>query len=151
MPIPRPPRAVVAFGYAGLLPPTACAAAVAALPDGAWRQLAWVTLVYYAALIFSFLGGAWWAFAARAPRPAWLAMAVAPSLLSLALLLLLLAPATRAWAAPLLAAAILVSPLADRALLSAGLAPPWWMRLRVPLSVGLAACVAVAAWRAPLG
>jgi putative flippase GtrA len=150
----RLPLPVAAFGFAGLLPPALAAAAVALLPAGGWQQLAWVGLIFYAALIFSFLGGTWWAFAAREPRPrtlaVWLLLAVTPSLLGLALLLLLLAPATRALATPLLAAAIFVSPLVDRALSAAGLTPGWWMKLRVPLSVGLAACVAVAAWRVPL-
>jgi hypothetical protein len=144
----RLPRPVALFGFAGLIPPVALALAVLLLPADGWERLAWVALVFYAALIFSFLGGTWWAFAARDPRPVWLLLAVTPSLLAAALLLLLLAPATRGLAAPLLAVAILLSPLADRALAAAGLTPAWWMRLRVPLSVGLALCVA-AAWRAP--
>ena len=47
-------------------------------------------------------------------------------------------------------AAVLLTPLVDRRLAALGLAPHWWMRLRVPLSVGLAlltAIVAVLAWR----
>jgi hypothetical protein len=41
--------------------------------------------------------------------------------------------------------------MVDRALRADGLTPAWWMRLRVPLSLGLALCVAVAAWRVPPG
>lgn len=146
----RIPPSVALFGFAGLIPPALAAVAVVALPAGGWQQFAWVGLVFYGALIFSFLGGTWWAFAAREPRPVWLLLAVTPSLLGLALLLLLLAPVTRGLATPLLAIAILLSLLVDRALFAARLTPSWWMRLRVPLSIGLAACVAVAAWQVPL-
>lgn len=145
------PASAAAFGFAGLLPPIAFAAGLFVLPSGAPQQFAWVALVFYGALIFSFLGGTWWAFAAPRPRVGWLAMAVAPSLFALLLLLLMLAPATRPASAALLGGAILVSPVADGALASAGLTPAWWMRLRVPLSIGLATCVALGAWRAPLG
>lgn len=148
------PASIIAFGGAGLLPPIAAAAGLFVLPAGSPQQFAWVALMFYGALIFSFLGGTWWAFAARgeaAPRAGWLLAAVMPSLLALALLLLVLAPGTRPAAAALLAAGILSSLLVDGMLVSAGLAPAWWMRLRVPLSVGLATCVALGAWRAPLG
>lgn len=155
----RVPRAVVALGGAGLLPPAAAAAGLFVLPAGSPQQFAWVLLIFYGALIFSFLGGTWWAFASRgmigraaeAPGAGWLLAAVTPSLLALVLLLLLLSPATRPAAAALLAAAIGLSPLIDAMLVGADLAPAWWMRLRVPLSAGLAACVALGAWRAPLG
>lgn len=149
---PRParlPPAAAAFGFAGLLPPVAAAAALFVL-DGEWVQLDWVLLVFYAALIFSFLGGTWWSFSAAEPRAGWLLMAVGPSLLALALLLLMIPVATRTAATVLLALAIAASPLADKALAAHGLTPAWWLRLRVPLSIGLALCVAVAALRAPV-
>ena len=145
----RLPPAVAAFGFAGLIPPIAGAAGLFVLPVGGPREFAWVALVFYAALIFSFLGGTWWAFTAARPSAGRLLIAVGPSLLALVILLLLLSPVTRPHAAWLLAAAILLSPLADRALGAEGLTPGWWMRLRVPLSVGLAICVAIAALRVP--
>lgn len=150
----RVPPAVAAFGGAGLLPPLAAAVGLFMAPAGSPQQLAWVVLVFYGALIFSFLGGTWWAFAARGearPRAGWLLAAVTPSLLALVVLLMVLAPDTRAAAAGLLAAGILLSPLVDGMLVSVRLAPAWWMRLRVPLSVVLAICVVLGAWRAPLG
>ncbi len=147
----RLPPAIAAFGFAGLLPPAAAAAALLLLPAGPPREFAWVALVFYGALIFSFLGGTWWAWSAARPSAGRLLLAVTPSLLALVIMLLLLSPLTRPYAAALLAAAIALSPLVDRALHADGLTPEWWMRLRVPLSVGLALCVAVAAWRVPVG
>ncbi len=150
----RVPTAVAAFGGAGLLPPIAAAAGLFVAPAGSPQQFAWVVLVFYGALIFSFLGGTWWAFAARGEerrRAGWLLAAVTPSLVALVVLLLVLAPGTRPAAAALLAAGILVSPIVDGMLASAELTPAWWMRLRVPLSLVLAICVALGAWRAPLG
>ncbi len=148
------PIAVAAFGGAGLLPPIAAAAGLFLAPAGSPQQFAWVVLVFYGALIFSFLGGTWWAFAAQGeqyPRAGWLLAAVTPSLVALVVLLLVLAPGTRPAAAALLAAGILVSPVVDGMLASAGLTPAWWMRLRGPLSLVLAICVAIGAWRAPPG
>lgn len=147
----RLPPAIAAFGFAGLLPPVVAAAALFLLPAGSARQFAWVGLVFYGALIFSFLGGTWWAFSAARPSAGRLLLAVTPSLLALVILLLLLSPLTRPYAAALLAVAIVLSPLADQALRADGLTPRWWMRLRVPLSTGLALCVAAAAWQAPTG
>lgn len=147
----RLPRIVAAFGFAGLIPPVTAAAGLFLLPPGSPREFAWVALVFYGALIFSFLGGTWWAFTAARPGAGRLLLAVGPSLLALATLLLLISPLSRPYAAALLAAAIALSPLADKALDADGLTPGWWMRLRVPLSIGLALCVVVAAWRVPIG
>ncbi len=147
----RLPPIVAAFGFAGLTPPVAAAAALFLLPAGAPREFAWVALVFYGALIFSFLGGTWWAFTAARPSTGRLLLAIGPSLLALVILLLLVSPLSRPYAAALLAAAIALSPIADKALDADGLTPAWWMRLRVPLSVGLALCVALAAWRVPMG
>lgn len=147
----RLPPIVAAFGFAGLIPPVAAAVGLFLLPPGSPRDFAWVGLVFYAALIFSFLGGTWWAFTAARPGAGRLLLAVGPSLLALVILLLLVSPLSRPYAAALLAAAIALSPLADKALDAEGLTPGWWMRLRVPLSIGLASCVVVAAWRVPIG
>ena len=145
------PATMVAFGFAGLIPPVAAAAMLVLLPPGTARDLAWVALLLYASIILSFLGGTWWAYVARRPGAGWLAMAVAPSLIAVTLLMLTLDAELRRGAAALLGVAILLSPVADRTLDSVGLVPSWWMRLRVPLSIGLALCVAVGAWRVPAG
>jgi hypothetical protein len=149
---PRVPLPVAALGGAGLLPAAALAAALPLLGSGLLHDLAWAALLFYGALILSFLGGTWWAFASRDdPAWRWLAMAVTPSLVGWGLLVGTVSTATRAPATALLAAAVLASPLADKALAAAMLVPAWWMRLRVPLSLGLAACLGVAVWQAPVG
>ena len=141
-----PPPAARILGYAGLLPNLiALGWALTALgrPGGA-------ALVYalamgaqvYAALILSFLGGTWWGVAAVRVAPdrlwSWLAMAVAPSLVAAAAFLsAVIAPPPRGIAL-VLAAGLVLALFGDARLVREGLAPEWWMRLRVPLSVGLA-------------
>ena len=148
----RPPLAPLVLGLAGLLP-AAFAAALGwfAAPD---LQATGVQLgITYAALILSYLGGMWWGIAVTRAGPdgLWglLGLAVVPSLFALGCLLL--AGAQPALAATLLAMAILATLPVDALLQGAGLAPAWWMRLRVPLSAGLAlatAALAALLWRA---
>ena len=137
-----PPDPVVnALGFAGLLPQIAALLALLVLGPR-WHDVAVIVAFAYAALILSFLGGMWWGIAAqadvRALRWLWFA-AVTPSLIAFA--------AALPWAfgtpspgASLIALgmAILGSLVVDRRLRAAGLAPGWWMRIRTPLSVGLA-------------
>lgn len=139
--VPALPRAL---GAAGLLPQGA-AALLVALHQPLLANVAVLLAAAYAALILSFLGGLWWGLAAAspaAPRWLWLA-AVAPSLWALAALAGGIAlgwpPATLL---PL-ALAILLSLLVDRRLTALGIAPHWWLRLRVPLSAGLALLTAI--------
>jgi hypothetical protein len=93
-------------------------------------------VLLYAALIASFLGGSWWAFASRTKEPSWalLITSVLPSLACWAMLLLL--PSLEAGLG--LALLILLTPLVDLRLQRSGLTPPWWLQLRVPLSLTLA-------------
>ncbi len=135
----RPPLAR-ALGFAGLLPQVAV---VLTLGSGStWWHFAALSLGYaYAALIFSFLGGMWWGLAARQSdrTPAWVWLAaIAPSLIALATAVPWAIGAP--WPGPSLAVlgvALLLSLLVDRRLAALGLAPSWWMALRVPLSIGL--------------
>jgi Protein of unknown function (DUF3429) len=134
--IPLPPRLL---GLAGLLPMAALLLLVLGGGD-AWRWSALALGWFYAALIFSFLGGLWWGLAAASERaPTWLwSIAVLPSLLALATL----APwlIGEPWPGPslvLLGIGIALSPLVDRRLAALGLAPRWWLTLRVLLSSGL--------------
>jgi hypothetical protein len=138
---PAPPLPPLArrLGYAGLLPQLAM---VAVLFQGRLEErfIALSIAYAYAALILSFLGGLWWGLAARAERPpAWLWFAsVAPSLIALASAW----PwaVGEPWPAPslmLLGVALIGSLAVDRALMRASIAPPGWMRLRLPLSLGL--------------
>lgn len=137
------PRVALVLGYAGLLPVAAAIAAILIDRGGGSRRFAGVSLVAeigYAALILSFLGGMWWGQASRS-RGAGLVYvaAVVPSLLAVALFTL--EAVTGAGSVLPLALGIGVAVLAtlpiDRLMVRRGLAPGWWMRLRVPLSLGL--------------
>jgi len=81
------PKAAFIAGYAGLLPQVIAAAMVVSGSEYRWTGLA---LAYgYAAFIFSFIGGMWWALGATTRRDdasdnGIFALAVAPSLLALA-------------------------------------------------------------------
>ena len=134
----RPPAARL-LGLAGLLPQLAALGAVLVGPE-AWFFPALATAYLYAVLIFSFLGGTWWGLAARtAQPPGWCyVVAVLPSLIALASAVPWMTGDP--WPQPslmLIGMLILLSPLVDRALTRAGMAPDWWLGLRVQLSVGL--------------
>jgi len=133
------PRTARLLGLAGLLPQV-IALLIVLGHDPALRFSALAMGYAYAALILSFLGGLWWGLAAKAERPpAWIwVAAVAPSLIALASAV----PWAigEAWPGPslvLLGAALIASLLVDRRLRAMGIAPPWWLALRVPLSLGL--------------
>lgn len=129
-------RPAFLLGYAGLLP-AMLALAVAALGPPEWREFAFRAGALYAGLILSFLGGAWWGLATRSrPERAWplYILSVVPSLAAL-VLLLVLTPDRLVVLGVLIALTLPV----DRLLLAEGLAPANWLRLRVPLSLGLAA------------
>ncbi|TPG40652.1 DUF3429 family protein [Sphingomonas koreensis] len=138
------------LGLAGLLP--AAAAVLIELDGDPARLFSAEALAFaYAALIFSFLGGIWWGLAARIdPAPDWLyGAAVAPSLIALATA----APwaVGARWPGPsliVLGVFILASLLVDRLLVARGIAPPWWMQLRTPLSVGLGGLTLIAGFAA---
>lgn len=136
--VPTMPRRL---GYAGLLPQLACALAAWFGPP-AWHWSALAIGWAYAALIFSFLGGAWWGLATGAPdegrnTPTWLWLAaVTPSLLALITFVPWVVGAD--WPGPsllVLGAALLFTPLVDARLVT--VRPVWWMRLRIPLSLWL--------------
>lgn len=133
------------LGFAGLLP--AAAAALALLFGPAqWHGLAATVCATYDAVILSFLGGAWWGIASgpdAAPGRGLagvLAVSVLPSLAGWAALLL-----DRGSGLVALGLLFLVVLPGDFWLERGGLAPAWWTRLRVPLSVGMAALALLAA------
>ena len=136
--IPAFPRNL---GLAGLLPQLACLLTLTLGPEE-WRFTALAFAWGYAALIFSFLGGLWWGIAAarlhstlRVPDWLWLA-AVAPSLIAFITYVPWVFGAE--WPQPsliVLGIALIASLAVDRAI--AHLTPPWWLRLRVMLSLGL--------------
>lgn len=143
---PSLPDAAKWLGYAGLLPQ---AIAVAMLLDDS--TLKWIAIAGgygYAAFIFSFLGGVWWGLALNAANPPrWLyPVAVLPSLIALATYLPwiwgLQWPEPSLW---VLAFALLLSPLVDRALGKHIALPQGWLQLRIHLSAGLGLLTALLA------
>ena len=134
--VPAPARLL---GLAGLLPQMAATLLVVGGPLE-WRFTALALAFAYAALILSFLGGLWWGLAAAARQvPDWLYWAaVAPSLFALATCI----PWSIGtdWPGPSLVTlglAILACLLVDVRLDRMGIAPRWWLGLRLPLSIGL--------------
>ncbi|MDX5982752.1 DUF3429 domain-containing protein [Sphingomonas echinoides] len=127
------------LGLAGLLPQIAVAAVVLS-GDTAHRFNALALGYAYAAIILSFLGGIWWGIgASHANPPEWLwVAAVTPSLIALASAVpwALGDP----WPGPsllVLGVALIAALAVDIALNRRKLTPPWWMGLRLPLSLGL--------------
>lgn len=139
------PAAAVWLGGLGLLP-FVTGALLLSTSDAPWFIEA---LRYYAAAILSFMGGIHWGLAmadhgAEAGQGAnWtrLGVSVAPALV--AWLALLFAPPT-GLAAMAIAFALLLG--ADLWSTRRGLAPPWYPRLRVPLTMVVVICLTLGAW-----
>jgi hypothetical protein len=141
-------RPAFILGWLGLVPALA-ALGTALLGPGEWREFAFRAGALYAGLILSFLGGAWWGLATRAsPEKAWrlYIVAVVPSLAAAALLLVM-TPMGLVLMGLIIAATLLV----DATLAAEGLTPANWMRLRVPLSLGLGAATIALGATALLG
>lgn len=127
------------LGLSGLLPQLA-AVAVLLSGDSDWHYLALAMAYFYAATILSFLGGLWWGLAARAGRaPGWVwVAAVMPSLI--AFFSAWPWATGEPWPGPsmvVLGLSLIAALAVDVLLVRDGLAPAWWLRLRVPLSAGL--------------
>ncbi|MGC5798677.1 DUF3429 domain-containing protein [Sphingomonas sp. NFX23] len=135
------------LGLSGLLPQLA-AVALLLSGDPQSRFSALAIAYAYAAIILSFLGGLWWGLAARAdspPRWLWFA-SVAPSLIALVTAWPWMVGLR--WPGPslvVLGISLIAALLVDRALVRAGIAPPGWMALRIPLSLGLGVLTMLAA------
>ena len=141
-----PPTAAIRMAIAGIVPLVVLAVGVltgianTAVPSQYALQL-------YSAVLLSFLGGIQWGMLARAPG------ANPRDLLHYAMTML---PSFAAWAGLwfaghrglwLLAAAFVGAFLQDRYFVTAGVAPAWHSRLRLPLTVVVVACLgAVAAF-----
>jgi Protein of unknown function (DUF3429) len=130
------PRVAFLLGLSGLLPQIA-AVALTFVP---WvHGIAIMSGFFYAALIFSFLGGMWWGIAAVHPAVSrWLyVVAVVPSLIAFAGGGLWFV--TQGLSIPLvvIGSGLLASPLVDQRLDRLGLLPRGWLKMRVILSVGL--------------
>ncbi len=142
---PRPPVGATArlLGGLGLLPQFAALLIQAQSPGAEAGKIA---AFGYASLILSFLGGIWWGFAMRRrERQRILAVvAVLPSLVPLALVPVVVLAGWR-WALVGLGIALMLTLIVDRRLVERGDTPAGWMRLRVPLSAGLAILTLIAA------
>jgi hypothetical protein len=129
------PAAVRTLGVAGLLPPALALAMAVRWPDTYAFDL--MAGLVYAGVILSFLGGMWWmGLLLRARIEAWpYIVAVLPSLWAWVVLI------EPEWGEGtkvlLMGAALLASPLVDRALASRVNWPAGWLRLRLILATGL--------------
>jgi hypothetical protein len=144
----RPPAWPLWLGLAGLLPQLlALFPVIGGNPDA--RFIALACAFAYAALILSFLGGMWWGLAAakgRVPPWIWIA-AVLPSLIAFASAYPWMVG--QPWPGPSLiwlGLAIIGSLGVDWRLRLMGVAPDWWMSLRIPLSIGLGGMTLAIAW-----
>lgn len=132
------------LGYAGLLPFLAATAAIFS-SDPTVSGPALYALTVYAAVILSFMGAVHWGLAMQSDRAAarWqLAASVVP-LLAACLLVVVLPPHSALIG---LGVAFLVLLGADLLAVRQGLAPGWYTRLRVPLTVLTCAALWTAAW-----
>jgi len=149
----------VAFvlGFAGLLPQLLAVGLVFAghgeggIDKGIAHGIGQAIAFGYGSLILSFLGGMWWGFAMRreagrreAGQGRLVAIAVVPSLVPVLLASVALGAGQPGWALVGLGSAVLLTLPVDRHLVATGEAPANWMRLRVPLSVGLGVLTIVA-------
>ncbi|MCJ8190158.1 DUF3429 domain-containing protein [Sphingomicrobium aestuariivivum] len=144
------PLPVILLGAGGLLPPLGLILA-SFIDSPATHSIAFWGVVY-GALILTFLGGCWWAFASnmRPVSNVILLVSVLPSLGAFALLIGLFSFASLS---PLVAGAMVggalwLSPLVDRHLSLKRVTPRWWMTLRVPLSAGLGLLTVICGWLA---
>lgn len=139
---PVPPAAAW-LGGAGAIP-FVVGAAVAIASQDEFRFWTQSVLAAYGACILSFLGGIHWglAIAPAAHGPHWsrLGFSVVPALIAWLTFLFPMTPGLL-----LLALAFAVLLAGDFAAVRMGWAPPWYPRLRVPLTVVVLACLVAAA------
>lgn len=143
------PRAALALGLLGLLPfgfgallslspgPFIDAGRFAYVLDGLSGPR---LLVRYGIVILCFMSGVLWGFAARSEpqRPLAYMLSVLPALW----VFFLVGPDTRAALASLLTGFVLLL-VFDLQFRTWGLAPDWWMRLRVLLTAVVAVCLGI--------
>jgi hypothetical protein len=145
-------RAAMMLGFAGLLPQIASVGVLALVPSvTTWNwvvpvAVAAIVAVVYPLLILSFLGGIWWGLAMRrgAKQDRLVAIAVLPSLVALVLAGIMLVTGRIGWPLVAIGSVIALTLIVDRHIVAVGHAPTGWMRLRVPLSLGLGGLTIVA-------
>ncbi len=122
------------LGYAGLLPFVVGAVELWLLP-GLIIEFIENALIAYAAVILSFMGAIHWGLAMRSHRDIvnlQLGLSVIPALLGWVALLL---PAIAAY--PILLLAFVVLYLFDLEAVKLNMAPSWYPRFRLPLTIGV--------------
>lgn len=136
----RPPLPATVLGAAGLIPFAGGALAVIGLmPIQPFTGV--LILQSYGAAILAFMGGCLWGFAAHAGRAGWqqLAASVIPGLWAFSATF-----APNALLSLMLGFVVLLA--LDLMFRLWRLTPPWWMTLRLPLTAGVLACLAVGAF-----
>jgi hypothetical protein len=135
------PKAALGLGLAGLVPFVACAVALLT----GWPMLLVgreaLIMVHYGIIILAFMSGVLWGFATRAAgRAATIgyALSVLPALWAF---LTTLGPTSQALTALIIGYLGLLG--LDWHFWRLTLAPPWWLRLRLILSAGVLASLAV--------
>lgn len=143
----RPPAVPLLLALGGLVPFLWGAASVLLPGLAEWgtrmfgpRFVGPYLLVFYGAVILSFMGGVLWGFAARAGAPATAyALSVVPALWAL-----FFTGGGAGRAAGFLIAGFAGLLALDLVFARAGLAPGWWLALRLPLTGAACLCLAVA-------
>lgn len=143
------PRLARWLGFAGLIPQLLIAALVMGGPPDVGGDASGLGMSY-AALILSFIGGAWWGLAAQAGKKVapwlWL-MAVLPSLVAFAALAIASVGRSAVPGLLVLGAALIAALVIDLVLAAHEVCPPGWLSLRAPLSLGLGAlCILIASF-----
>lgn len=136
-------RTAYVLGLAGLLP-----ALFATIQLALGRVEAAYLALIYAWLILSFLGGIWWGLAMRRDvgQGGLTVLAVVPSLLALTFAVASVATVILPWVCVATGVVIVLTLPVDRRLVANGDVPQGWMRLRVPLSVGLGGLTILDGW-----
>jgi hypothetical protein len=137
----RVPVAPAVLSAAGLVPFVACTAGLWLLEEPR-RHAALTLLCAYGAVILSFVGAVHWGMAMRgesaAPGRA-MTFSVVPALLGWFALSI-----PPAGGLAVLAAGFVLAYLMDACSVGAGVAPRWYRRLRIPLTVAVLACLGAA-------
>ncbi|MDX1607128.1 MAG: DUF3429 domain-containing protein [Candidatus Competibacterales bacterium] len=144
----RVPRVAAILGAAGLIPFLAGAGFLLLGPPA---PFVFQALVAYGAVILSFMGAVHWGLAMQLAREhgphgadRWFGVSVVPALLGWAAALIGLAGGLLQ-ALGLLTAGFVIIYVIDLLAISAGVAPSWYARLRLPLSFVVVVCLAAAA------
>lgn len=139
------PRAALLLGLAGLIPFALAAGVIAlrpSLPMGGFdlplMGFGHLVLLSYGRIILAFMAGVLWGFATKATSFWWYVASVTPALW--VFFTSFLPDSDEDITLAIGFAALLAL---DWAFARAGLAPPWWMRLRVILTAVVLACLSV--------